>query len=207
MNKIFTLLIACCFLIFGGACFTPALYNDSIQENMRQSTDELRAVLITQDGQQTIAVGKQHHYIFPANETLKFILGWKDNKRVELSINTLIVRNDDSLMGSYVLEIADKADLSTETRKVLLTKGFTEAKKRNSLIYYGDIRGQRYSSDKFELPQAMTFAHPYSINVTEYSIGAGTVVKRTLLTPLAVVGDGLLILGGVLVSPLLLLGH
>lgn len=197
MKKILTLLIAVSFLIFGGACFTPALY-DKPAEQTRHFVEVVNTFLITQDGKNLIVAGKQHHYIFTPNDTLKFILAWPERKRVKVTFNNFSITSDQTVLGSYQLRIDNADNLTNETLKQLSLKGFTRsASLPLFLTYYGQIQGTRYLADKFQLPAAMQFSRTYSISMIEHQPSATEAMKRILLTPLAVAADGLLILGGV----------
>lgn len=197
MNKLLTLLIAFCFLIFGGACFTPALY-DKPAEQTRHFVEKINTFLITQDGKNMIVAGNQHHYIFNPNDTLKFILGWSERKRVKVTFDNFTINSDQSVVGSYQLRIDNADNLPKETIAQLTAKGFTRsASLPLFLTYYGQIQGTRYLADNFKMPAAMQFSQTYSINMIENQPSATEAIKRILLTPLAVAADGLLILGGV----------
>lgn len=195
MKKTLSLLAALSFLIFGGACFTPALYRESTVAS-RNFIEEISTFLITQDGKQLIVAGKQHHYIFAVNDTLKFILTWPEKKRVKAAFQGFSVRSDQSVSGMYTLSVDYGQDLSPEMKKLLLSKGFSDNKAGKKLYHSGWLQGTRYLADKFELPATMQLNQNYSINMTEYQPSASTTIKRILLTPLAIAADGLLILGG-----------
>ena len=207
MNKILTLLIALSFLIFGGACFTSALY-DNPAEDTRNFVEEVSTFLITQDGKSLIVAGKQHHYIFAINDTLKFILNWSEKKRIKTAFQNFAIRSNQSVSGMYTLTVNDGQDLAPEIKKLLLSKGFSENKSQNTLEHHGWLQGTRYLADKFKMPAAMQLNQKYSINMTEYQPSASAIVKRILLTPLAVAADGaLIVIGGglaVMAAPFML---
>lgn len=196
MKKPLMLLVALFFLVFGGACFTPALYDKSAEET-RNFVEEVSTFLITQDGKNLIVAGKQHHYIFAVNETLKFILTWPEKKRVKAEFQSFSVRSDQSVSGMYSLTIDYGNDLSPEMKNLLLAKGFSDNKAEKKLYHSGWLQGTRYLADKFDMPAAMKLNQKYTIKMTEYQPSASAAIKRILLTPLAVAADGLLILGGV----------
>jgi hypothetical protein len=200
MKKTFTLLVALSFLIFGGACFTPALYEKSAEET-HNFVEQISTFLITQDGKSLIVVGKQHHYIFNANDTLKFILTWPEKKRVKTTFSNFVISSDQTVAGSYYLTVDANQNLSAETHKLLISKGFNENKLEKTLVYTGFIQGVRYAADQFELPATLQLNQNYTITMTENQTSASATIKRILLTPLAVTADGLLILGG---TPVLL---
>jgi hypothetical protein len=196
MKNTLMLSIACAFLIFGGACFTPLLYDEPIKAN-RSFTEEVASFLITEDGKKLIVIGKNHHYIFTANDTLKFIMHWSERKRVKASFSSFNIKNDQSLTGSYKLTIPIQTELPSEIRQQLIAKGFTHNPRRKTLSYQGTLQGQRYVADQFKIPNSLMLNKTYRIHMTEASpLSATRVVKRIVLTPLAVAADGLLLLGG-----------
>lgn len=200
MKKPLVLLVALSFLIFGGACFTPLLYDKPVEAS-RSFTEDVSTFLITENGKQLIVIGKEHHYIFNANDTLKFILQWSEKKRVSASFSNFYIKSDQSLSGSYTLTIKSSQSLTAAENKLLISKGFKKTA-RKTLVYRGDLQGTRYLADKFKVPATMQLNQKYTIKMVEYEFSAAKVVKRILLTPLALTADGLLILGG---GPVLLL--
>lgn len=195
MKKSLILLAAVCFLIFGGACFTPELYKHPAEDS-RTLFEEVSSFLITQDGKNLIVVGKQHHYIFTANDTLKFILTSPEKKRVKAVFNDFSISSDQSVYGSYTLTVPLQG-LPAETTKLLIAKGFTNNPTQKNLIYQGSVQGTRYLADKFQLPATMLLNQKYTITMHESYASASATIERILLTPLAIAADGLLILGGI----------
>ncbi len=198
MHKILMLAVACAFLVFGGACVTAALYDQPLEQN-RAFVEEVGSFLITPDGSQLIVVGKQHHYIFAANDTLKFILGWPEKNRVQASFNNFVINSDQHVSGEYRLTV-DALHLSADAQALLIAKGFKSS--QAGLTYQGVVQGTRYLANKFTLPATLAFHQKYTINMRENYVSTSATLERILLTPLAVAADGALIIGGI---PLLLL--
>jgi len=201
MKKIITLLAAFSFLIFTGACFTPALY-DKPAEETKNFVEEVSTFLITQDGQSLIVVGKQHHYIFTANDTLKFVLGWAEKKRVKANFDHFTISSDQTMYGSYSLTVNMDNSLSVAAKNELLKHEFKQEQKQNTLTYRGSVNGVRYLAGDVTIPATLQLNQKYTIQMTEHYASTSAAIQRVLLTPLALVGDGLLILGGI---PVLLL--
>ncbi len=196
MKKPLILLVAVCFLIFGGACFTPELYKHPAEDS-RTFVEEVSTFLITQDGKNLIVVGKQHHYIFTPSDTLKFILTSPEKKYVKASFNGFSISSDQAVYGSYTLTVDAKQGLPAESIKLLIAKGFTHNAKQKNLTYQGSVQGTRYLADKFQLPATMQLNQKYTITMRESYASASATMERILLTPLAIAADGLLILGGI----------
>jgi len=202
MKKPLILLIAITFLVFAGACFTPQLYNQNTNET-RAFEEKINTFLITADGNQIIVVGNQHHYIFNANKTLKFILQWQHKQAVTADFSSFRIDNNQAVTGSYNLKIKAGKKLSIAKRKLLISKGFTEHPVTKNLYYDGNLQGKRYLANAVKIPNTMLLNKTYTIQMLETMPDSATnAVKKILLTPLAIAADGLLILGG---TPLLLL--
>jgi hypothetical protein len=203
-KKPLILLVTLSFLIFGGACFTPMLY-DKPMDKSHSFMEEVSSFLITKEGNKLIVIGKEHHYIFESNDTLKFILQWSEKKRVKASFSSFNIKTDQSLLGSYDLSVHIGKDLSSETKALLIAKGFTENTALKILNYHGTLQGERYLADNVKIPVTMQLNKKYHINMIEdASVSASRVAKRILLTPIALLADGLLVIGGI---PILLLSQ
>jgi hypothetical protein len=185
-----------CALLMTG-CVTSALYKDSA-ETHRDLLEEVSSFLITADGKQLIVVGKQHHYIFAADdETLKFILTWAEKKRVKAGFENFVINSNQTVSGMYTLTVDAGQDLSAEANKLLTSKGFTSNATQKTLVYHGALHGTRYLADKFVLPATMQLNQKYTIAMREDYASASSVLGRILLTPLAMAADGLLLVGGI----------
>ncbi len=206
LKKPLILLVALSFLIFGGACFTPMLY-DKPMDKSHTFIEEVSSFLITKEGNKLIVIGKEHHYIFESNETLKFILQWSERKRVKASFSSFNIKTDQSLLGSYHLRVHVDENLTPETKALLITKGFTENTAIKILNYHGKLQGERYLADKVKIPVSMQLNEKYNINmIEEASVSALGVAKRILLTPVAVVADGMVLAGMPIILLVIMVG-
>lgn len=203
MKKPLILLAAICFLIFGGSCVTRALYGGghigTTKNKYATFTEIISTFLITADGKQLIVVGKNHHYFFTADDTLKFILTWSEKKRINAAFNNFIIDDDQNVSGSYSLTIDTTQDLTPETRDLLISKGFTSNPSKSQLLYHHTIEGTRYLAGDFKLPATLELNQNYMITMREdYDNGSSTeIMGRILLTPLTVALDGALVAAGV----------
>lgn len=200
IKKPLILLIALSFLIFGGACFTPMLYNQPMYKN-HSFKEEVSSFLITKEGNKLIVIGKEHHYIFETNEVLKFILQWSERKRVKASFSNFNIKTDQSLSGSYHLIIPLNNRLTPETKALLIAKGFIENTALNILDYHGKLQGERFLADNVKIPSTMQLNKKYSLHMIEETSMAEGLAKRILLTPVAIIADGIVLAG----SPIILL--
>ncbi len=200
MKRSLILLVALSFLILGGACFTPMLYNESMYKN-HAFVEEVSSFLITKEGNKLIVIGKEHHYIFETNKHLNFILQWEERKRVIASFSNFNIKTDQSLLGSYHLRINIDESLTLEKKSLLIAKGFTENKVLKILEYHGKLQGERYLANKVKIPAIMQLNKKYSINMIEDTSLSTGLAKRILLTPVAVVADGIVLAG----APIILL--
>jgi hypothetical protein len=199
MKKLLFLSVTLFFVLFISGCVTSALYKDSAEAH-RDFVEEVSSFLITADGKQLIVVGKQHHYIFAANdETLKFILTWPEKKRVKAGFENFVINSNQAVSGMYTLTVDATQDLTAESNQLLVSKGFVNNTTQKTLTYHGALHGTRYLADKFVLPATMQLNQKYTITMREdyaYS-SASSVLGRLLLTPLAIAADGLLLIGGI----------
>lgn len=193
MKKSLILCAALFFLIFGGACMTMALYDQSHLAS-RTFTEEVSSFLMTQDTNQLIVIGQKHHYIFTTNDTLKFILGGFEKNRVKATFNNFVINSDQSVSGEYTLTV-DALNLPLESKKLLIAKGFVFSP--TVLTYRSAVQGKRYLADQFVLPITLQFNQKYNITMHENYVSNSATIERILLTPLAIVADGVLIMGGV----------
>ena len=203
MKKILLILLTLSFLLFGGACFTPLVYKNKSQHYQ----EEISSFLITKDGKKLIVIGKEYHYIFPADETLKFIASWSNKTQVRALFSSFKIKTDQTLSGSYTFNIGDKDyPLTSEITTLLETKGFKpHIGLKNMMTHKGQLQGTRYLIGEVEIPQTMKLRKTYQISMIEAQVlSASEVTKRILLTPLALSADGVIILAGVIVSPFVL---
>lgn len=200
IKKPLMLLVALSFLIFGGACFTPMLYNQPMYKN-HSFTEDVSSFLITKAGNKLIVIGKEHHYIFETNEVLKFILQWSERKRVQASFSNFNIKTDQSLLGSYHLIIHINNSLTPETKALLIAKGFIENKALKILDYQGQLQGERFLADNLKIPSTMQLNKKYNIHMVEETSMTEGLAKRILLTPVAIIADGIVLAG----SPIILL--
>jgi hypothetical protein len=202
MKKTVILLLTLSFLLFGGACFTPLVYEN--QKNY--FTEEVSSFLITEDNQKLIVIGKEYHYIFDAHQTLKFIsrASASEKKSIRVSFSSFNIKKDQSLSGSYTFKTSQP--LKPKFKKQLLAHGFTpHSAIKNLLIYKGNLNGTRYLINELKIPTAMKLSKTYQISMIEEQVlTASEVTKRILLTPLALTADGLIILGGIPIGLLIL---
>ena len=204
MKKILLLLLTLSFLLVGGACFTPLVYKNKTQHYQ----EEISSFLITKEGEKLIVIGKEYHYIFPADETLKFVATWSNKAQIHATFSTFRVKTDQTLSGTYTFSIGDQQyPLVPEIKKLLVSKGFEpHVGLKNRMTYTGQLQGSRYLIGELEIPPTMKLSKTYQISMMEKQVlSASEVTKRILLTPLALSADGLIILGGVIVSPFVLL--
>ncbi|MCK5728513.1 MAG: hypothetical protein KAG10_09135 [Methylococcales bacterium] len=204
MKKILLLLLTLSFLMFGGACFTPLVYKDQTQHYQ----EEISSFLITKDGKKLIVIGKEYHYIFPADDTLKFVSTWSNKAQIRATFSSFNIKTDQTLSGTYTFSIGDQRyPIVSDIKQLLTSKGFEPHEGlKNRMTYKGQLQGTRYLIGELEIPQTLKLRKTYQISMIEKQVlSASEVTKRILLTPLALSADGIIILGGVIVSPFVLL--
>lgn len=225
MKKYISLLMALIFLVGGGACVTSTLYQKhgtytSVNQKNPTNTyapveEEVSTFLITQDKRQLIVAGKNRHYIFEPNATLKYILTWPQRNLVKASFDRFVIDEQKMISGEYTLTVEVNNQLSKEAKSQLLNNGFVFNTSATSLDYKGELKGKCYSSGGMVIPKTYRFNKSYKVTIQEIQIHGSTNIEikniksgaesdytpstteRILLTPLALTADGLLFAVGV----------
>ena len=177
------------------ACITPKLFND------KEYTEHISSFMITADGRKLVVLGERYHYIFDMPDKLLPVLKSGYRKTLNSSFYSFHV-NDSAVTGRYDLTLPKSASVGDKQQAI--ADGF-EAGSFGDLGFSGEIQGTRYSAADFE--QKLT-AQPlnknYTVEVTE-TLSPVDKGVRMLATPVTVAADGVLMLGGVLLLPVVLI--
>ena len=186
-----SLLVACA----GFSGCTEMLFKDG---EYRETIDRF---LVTEDGKKLVVLGKQYHYILDMPAHLDVVLAAPYRKWVTASLYGFVAKGD-KITGDFDLHIRDaRKRMTADDYQRALADGFTE--RDAQLVLRGSVSGTRYTTDGFKLDQnSSTFNKPYEISVTDAITPAGTAV-RLLATPVTLAADGVLVIGAVVLSPLI----
>jgi len=181
-------------------CLTKRFYeSDHAQRTYHEKVDSF---LITEDGSTLVVLGEKYHYIFEASPNLKKVLLGSFRPMVVAHFPDFYVTTDNKITGNYTLYL-DK-DAPEEQRKSAIEAGFIDNNKSDlsffahisELSLSGHLEGTRYSAEGFPvIAQKYKFNIPYYVDITEEQ-SATKLAGKILITPILVLADGVLILGG-----------
>ncbi len=179
-----------CALALSG-CFTHKLWSElPAYETYKESVS---SVLVSQDGRNLVIVGKEHHYLFDAPPVIVRTLSSDYQKFVTARFGTFSVDSSQSIVGTYSLQIAPEA--TGEATASARRAGFVEDA-QGRLSIDGILSGIRYSAGNVRIPAS---AHPlmreYQVDVSAPVSSKDDMARKVLLTPLAVLADGVIVLG------------
>ena len=186
--------ILCMMLV--SSCATHSLWNSS-----NRYSERVKGFLITQSGDKMVVVGDKYHYIFPVNDRLKKILVSKKRKLIKPRFTGFKVDKNNKITGKFHLHFQARFEDNSEWLEEL---GFSIRRvtrnSNTSYIYRGELEGRRYQgSNKIKIKN--NFRRSYRLSITEPEDSADT-VKKILATPVTLTVDGLLVIGGAVLSTL-----
>ncbi|KVN32186.1 hypothetical protein WT11_19955 [Burkholderia stagnalis] len=173
-------------------CFTPKLFDD------KQYTEGVSRFMITEDGRKLVVLGERYHSIFDMPDKLRPVLMSHYRKSLRSSFYGFHV-DGDAVTGAYHTTLPK--DASADDRQAAIADRFKE--RTDSLSLGGQIGGKRYSADGFEQKPdaaAQPFNRHYTVAIRE-SLSPVDKGIRLLATPVTVAADGVLVLGGILLVP------
>jgi len=170
-------------------CVTRALFQN------REYREDISSVLISQDGKKLVVIGKRYHYIFDAPRAIVQTLRASFHPFVSGAFGKFYVDSGGQTSGRYRLVLSSSA--LEKDRADALAAGYKAMEGSSHLSFDGELRGVRYSAGDVRLPAtAEKLNKTYRVIISaEYS----TVQKaaRSLLTPVTVAMDGVLLITGV----------
>lgn len=184
-------LVAC--VGFSGC--TSMLFKDG---EYRETIDRF---LVTDDGKKLVVLGKQYHYILDMPAHLDAVLAAPYRKSVTASLYHFVAEGD-KIHGEFGLHIRGaRKRMTADDYQRALADGFTEH--YTDLVLEGSVSGTRYTTEGFKLGQGSSaFNEPHEIDVTDVITPAGTAV-RLLVTPVTLAADGVLMIGAIVLSPVI----
>lgn len=192
MNRIYrAALIAA--LFFAGGCVTSKLYES------RDYTEKLDAVMLSADQQWMVVLTPDHHYVFPLPRVLRETFSAGFRAKVSASFEEFSVSSAQRVSGQYRLQVSGA---NAAERAAALAAGYRAVD--HTLVFDGQITGTRYAANGLRVDESLrqqTLNRGYRIKVNE-SLAPHLVALRTMVTPLAVMADGMLVIFSV---PLVLL--
>ena len=163
-----------------------------------QYEENLKNLYITKDGKKIVILGKKYHYVFDdeSGELIK-LLSWKSRSKLEIENYDFRISEINKISGSITLKTKtpkERNNILNKNEKSFLKKlGFVNSSSFEVIFKKKiDIFGNRYSPksiENFDVATALNTEHKLNIEVADYA----DKTKKIILTPVAIVGDGLMI--------------
>lgn len=216
------LLLCLILLVMGGLCTKIVLNSSHKTYGVTPTVESVSSFLITQDQQQLVVVGQQHHYIVPLDDVLKSILFWSGRSKIQISNLNVKVGKNNIITGCYTLHQRDDtvftpAEIEYFQMKMHSIPKFEicsnyqgeEIKVQNEqfakkIIYSGGLKGGKvYEVGQLKMPKGQYFNEPYKLRV-DYDY-LDDYIPEVLNTPLTVAVDGGVAIGAIKANPIDLL--
>lgn len=192
MSKTLIYRIIVFFLIFvltGCTSTTSQLWKDHYKSS---TYDEMINGLAVNSGDQSlIVVGEKYHYLFDRNEVLAYLLEHNNGKNMIFDLeHGRYEAEEDQIKANFTIKI-DVNQIEKENMQWLNNHKVAINKDRNNVINIRlSLKGKRYIADPVVNQAVQKLSKQYKINITEKQIDNLNNGARILLTPLAVVVDG-----------------
>lgn len=173
-------------VVLGSGCsMTQQLFADRIYE------EQVSSILISADGKKLVFIGQDYHYIFDAPDVIVRTLRASYHKDITAELRNFHVRANGEVSGLVQLKLDNKAP-EADTAAARLD-GYTTAS-TGDLQNEVKLQGIRYRSGGIAPNGAASALNKtYTVSVSEEQT-AGQKAARSLLTPVTVTADGLLML-------------
>ncbi|MCA7883269.1 hypothetical protein LGM58_08720 [Burkholderia contaminans] len=156
--------------------------------------------LVSEDGKKFVVLGTKYHYILDTPEHLGAVLASPYRKSINASLYGFVAQGS-KISGKFSLRL-HRSDMTEEDRDRALEDGFTKLGSVD-LEMKGALAGSRYLADGFAQGKTWSsFTHSYKIQVTDRITSAGKAV-RVLATPVTLAADGVMMIGAVVLSPII----
>jgi len=169
----------------------------SLVENFVNARQEYREYIshlaITEDGKNIIFFGENFHYIFESDSVLIQTINSPLIEHVSTpSIGDFVVSHTGTTTGVVSLQIYQNAPISIQDQAGSL--GYV--KSGDLMRYRIKLVGQRYGNDGLDIQQKQKTREAYRVRVYEEPSG-GRKAARTVLSPLVVTAQGVIVMVGV----------
>lgn len=175
-------------------CITTALHRDT------SYAERIQGVLISADKRSLVVVGAQYHYVFDAPVQVAAALDPLLQPAIAAAtFQGFRVSGDNRIQGRLILQT--RGDASPAQLQAARWAGFQD--RGGQLVAEALMTGQRYAA-RNEMPLPLQkLNRDYHVYITEEASDAQRVLKAAV-TPVTVAADGVLFIGAVVLSPLLL---
>lgn len=182
--------LACTGLLLQG-CVTDLLWKE------RSYSENVTSILISQDGQYLVFIGKAHHYIFAAPPALVATLGAPFRPSVEARLSTFRVDREEVITGKVSLDV--DAKLPEQHRAAVAGLGYVQPREGAAWQLQLELVGQRYPNGDLKLDAAASstdLRESLYVQINE-AHSTGAIAGKVLLTPITEVTDGALFIAAV----------
>lgn len=193
MNKNFrALLVVAAFLSLGlTGCLTHEL-RERIKSDSSYS-EEVTSVLVSEDGKKLVFIGNGYHYVFDAPIELSLSLNSSFRKSLFAKFKDFRVDKRNNIKGNLTVTLDESA--SQKNKEEAIALGY--ANRSGSSALELSLQGKRYKSGGVATDSVgYKLNYTYRVNVLEERSSLEK-TALTAATPISVLADGALVIGGV----------
>lgn len=191
-SRILIYIVSSLILLTTAGCFTQKLIESAFYTGKYQEV--VTSFLITEDKSKLVLLGEKYHYIFDADVSMVKILNSSCLPLISVYFTDLRVKKDNRITGNFTLTLASSA--TDEQKKSAMDVGFAYDGEKLFMEMSGKLDGIRYSATGFAgVPLSYRTNGPYYLDIVEETAELN-IAGKILLTPIAVLADGVLVLGG-----------
>lgn len=193
MNKNFrALLVVAAFLSLGlTGCLTHEL-RERIKSDSSYS-EEVTSVMVSEDGKKLVFIGNGYHYVFDAPIELSLSLNSSFRKSLFAKFKNLRVDKRNNIKGNLTVILDESA--SQKNKDEAIAFGYANRSGRPDLEL--SLQGKRYKSGGVATDSVgYKLNYTYRVNVLEERSSLEK-TALTAATPISVLADGVLVIGGV----------
>lgn len=195
-KKIWVLISCLMFMVFGGACMTMEMW-DKTNYDKRELVEETATYFMSENTRLMVILGEKQHYVLNTPHQLKKIMKTPFAKKIKINFGKVnAFTHNNTATGQMKISINNQNLSPAEIKQLEDWNFYTTAKDDVHHAYYF-YRGDYYDKGNFELP----FHLQDQENKTQLKVILQTkkneVVKKTLLTPVTLVADGVLVVVGI----------
>ncbi|MBV8659627.1 MAG: hypothetical protein JO142_17540 [Burkholderiales bacterium] len=158
-------------------------------------TESVSSVLISQDQQKLVFIGRQYHYVFDAPPVLVQVLQSPVHQSVTSSLNSFHVDETSHITGQFALRVGPKTpDADKQVAANLGFQKYGDDGAGSWYLYKGTLNGTRFGASDTGAGNTQALNRTYQVTITE-SPTAGQKAAKAVLSPVATAADGVMFIG------------
>ena len=163
--------------------------------------ENVSSLLISSDGEKLVFIGKDFHYIFDSPKQIGKVLKSSVHQYVTAKFGNFRLHEDNHIVGAVTLVLSKSTPMGLRPEATEL--GF--AKKVKEPVLRVVLLGTRYKANN-EIPKLNEekLNKTYEV-IIEEKPGALTQAATIAATPITLAADGVLVIGALVLSPIILL--